>query len=73
MEADSETRLEVRDLGRVPYGEAHINAHTDMLKTISLVERMTHEAFEPVRSLFREFRSRLDAIPTSRQRELIER
>lgn len=51
----------------------YINAHTDMLKTISLVERMSHEAYEPVRSLFREFRSRLDAIPTSRQRELIER
>ena len=51
----------------------YINAHTDMLKTISLVERMTHEAYEPVRSLFGEFRSRLDAIPTSRQRELIER
>ncbi len=51
----------------------YISAHTEMLKTIPLVERMTHEAYEPVRSLFGGFRSRLDAIPTSSQRELIER
>ena len=51
----------------------YIKAHTEMLKTISLVERMTHEAYEPVRSLFGGFQSRLDAIPTSSQRELSER
>ncbi len=50
-------------------GDRYIEAHTDILKTIPLAKRITHEAYEPVRSLFREFQSRLDAIPTSGQRE----
>ncbi len=47
----------------------YVEAHADVLKTVGFAKRTTHEAYEPVRSLFEEFQSRLGAIPTSSQRD----
>ncbi len=47
----------------------YIETHAGALTTVPHAKRTTHEAYEPVRSLFEEFQSRLDAIPTSSQRD----
>ncbi|MEK6674914.1 MAG: hypothetical protein AABZ47_04580 [Planctomycetota bacterium] len=46
---------------------AYVAANTEELKAVSLSARGKHEIFAPVRMMFDELRSRLDAIPTSAQ------
>ena len=48
--------------------DSYVQMHAAALKTIPVRERGTHEAYEPVRKLFVELKSRLDAIPTTSQR-----
>jgi len=43
--------------------------HSETLKAVAPRERATHEAYEPIRLLFVELRERLDAIPTTAQRD----
>lgn len=47
----------------------YIETRAGALKTVPVAKRATHEAYDPLRSLFEEFQSRLDAIPTSSQRD----
>ncbi|UCE59943.1 MAG: hypothetical protein JSU63_21175 [Phycisphaerales bacterium] len=49
--------------------KAYILAHSERLSAVPATERSTHEAYEPVRSYFEELRNRLDAVPTTGQRE----
>ena len=49
--------------------KCYAEAHADTLKAIPARERAAHEAYEPIRSLFGELQSRLDAIPTTSQRD----
>ncbi len=52
----------------VSRAEAYQSVHSGKLKQIPKSQRTTHEAFAPIRNLFQELQSRLDAIPTSSQR-----
>ncbi len=49
--------------------EQYIENHADELNLVPQRERMAHSAFEPVRELFTELMERLEAIPTSSQRQ----
>ncbi len=49
--------------------DRYAKAHADTLEAIPARERASHEAFEPIRSLFGELQSRLDVIPTTSQRD----
>jgi len=49
--------------------QAYIEVHAETLDQVPQSERASHEAYEPIRTLFHELLSRLDAIPTSSQRE----
>ncbi len=49
--------------------ERYAEAHADTLEAIPAPERATHEAYEPIRSLFGELQSRLDSVPTTSQRD----
>ncbi len=53
----------------VERGRACVQSHADLLNKVPPAERETHESYEPIRALFAEFKSRLDAIPTTGQRE----
>lgn len=53
----------------VERAERYSNGRREALATVPPVERATSPAFEPIRELFKELRERLDALPTSRQRE----
>jgi hypothetical protein len=53
----------------VERARAFVANRTAVLAEIPPSERKTHEAYEPVRMLFDEFKSRLDVIPTTGQRE----
>jgi hypothetical protein len=48
--------------------KAYVDKHADTLKQVPPGERDTHAAYEPIRTLFDELNSRLDAIPTTSQR-----
>ena len=45
------------------------DGRSQALARIPEAERASHDAYEPIRDLFRELRARLDPIPTSSQRE----
>lgn len=53
----------------VSRGNRYVDAHREALGKVPLAERMTHEVYDPIRTLFGELQHRLDAIPTSGQRE----
>lgn len=53
----------------VDRGRACVQNRADLLNKVPPAERETHEAYEPIRALFAEFKSRLHAIPTTGQRE----
>ncbi len=46
----------------------YLRTHADTLDKVPRSDRDTHEAYEPIRSLYRELQERLAAIPTSSQR-----
>jgi len=46
----------------------YLGAHADTLDKVPVSDRDAHEAYEPIRSLYRELQERLAAIPTSSQR-----
>ncbi len=48
--------------------KAYVRAHVDEFEAIEPGHRARHEAYEPIRGMFRELLERLDAIPTSAQR-----
>jgi hypothetical protein len=48
---------------------AYCERNAERLSAVASSERRTHEAYEPLRVLFGELRERLDAIPTTEQRD----
>jgi len=52
---------------------AYVANRTEVLAKVPASEKKTHEAYEPVRMLFDELKSRLEVIPTTGQREESER
>lgn len=46
----------------------YLGAHADILDKVPVSDRDAHEAYEPIRSHYRELQERLAAIPTSSQR-----
>lgn len=57
----------------VERARAYVKSRAATLQKVPVTERKTHEVFEPVFTLFSEFKSRLEAIPTTSQREEGER
>ena len=53
----------------VERAQRHVQSNASVLAEIPAAQRGTHEAYRPIRDLFGELRSRLEAIPTSAQRE----
>ncbi len=50
---------------------AYAKTHAEHLKDVPEDERATHEAYAPIRTHFAELQARLEAIPTTAQREQI--
>ena len=47
----------------------HIEARAEELDGVPVRQRAEHEAYEPIRQLFYELQDRLEAVPTTTQRE----
>jgi len=47
----------------------YAKTHREELRSVPTPGRMTHAAYEPIRALFAELQARLDALPTTAQRE----
>jgi hypothetical protein len=53
-------------------GEQYIESHSEELSQVPQRDRLAHNAFGPVRELFAELVARLEAIPTSSQRQQVD-
>jgi hypothetical protein len=55
----------------IAWAKDHQRSHREQLEAVPKEQRATSEAYEPIRKAFMELQLRLDALPTSAQRERI--
>ncbi len=50
---------------------AYVEGRSEEMAAVPVGQRSTHDAYRPIRDVFAELRQRLEAVPTSSQRELV--
>jgi hypothetical protein len=68
LDAGQATTAESIHAELVARANDYIGTHAKQLDAVAPADRATHQAYEPIRALFREMQERLDALPTSGQR-----